>query len=75
MTMPEPPPARRCQPGASGRRRKADDELSPGAVNDILEFELTDAPILAPARPPQHERTRSPAPAQPPRHQTAMRGR
>jgi len=29
---------------------KTDDELSPGAVNDILEFELTDAPILKPAR-------------------------
>lgn len=34
---------------------KGDKELSPGAVNDILEFELTDAPILAPARHPADE--------------------
>jgi len=35
--------------------RKGDEELSPGAVNDILEFELTDTPILAPARHPAEE--------------------
>ncbi|HEX5459565.1 MAG TPA: EAL domain-containing protein [Steroidobacteraceae bacterium] len=42
---------------------KGDDELSPGAVNDILEFELTDTPILAPARHPADEARGSPAPA------------
>ena len=41
---------------------KGEDELSPGAVNDILEFELTDTPILAPARHPADEaRGASPA--------------
>jgi EAL domain-containing protein (putative c-di-GMP-specific phosphodiesterase class I) len=30
--------------------RAGDPELTPRAMNDILEFELTDAPILAPAR-------------------------
>ncbi|HEX4266749.1 MAG TPA: EAL domain-containing protein [Steroidobacteraceae bacterium] len=30
--------------------RKAEDELTPGAMNDILEFELTDTPMVLPAR-------------------------
>ena len=44
--------------------RKAEDELTARAVNDILEFELTDTPILAP-RQGAAESVNSPAPAQP----------
>ncbi len=44
---------------------KTDDELSPGAVNDILEFELTDAPILKPVRQDAAAAVKMPAPAQP----------
>jgi EAL domain-containing protein (putative c-di-GMP-specific phosphodiesterase class I) len=44
---------------------KGDDELSPGAVNDILEFELTDTPMLAPARHPAEEARSESASAQP----------
>ncbi|HVC30249.1 MAG TPA: hypothetical protein VND24_03610, partial [Steroidobacteraceae bacterium] len=39
-----------CAAATGPSARKGDDELSPRAVNDILEFELTDAPILAAAR-------------------------
>jgi len=45
QVSPTPAPAPRK---ATARTGAADDELSPGAVNDILEFELTDTPILAP---------------------------
>jgi EAL domain-containing protein (putative c-di-GMP-specific phosphodiesterase class I) len=45
---------------------KKDEELSPGAVNDILEFELTDAPLLTPARQAAAAAPGAPAPpAQP----------
>lgn len=64
---PEPPvlAAAAAAPAAPKARTasKGDDELSPGAVNDILEFELTDTPILAPARHPADEARGSPAPA------------
>jgi EAL domain-containing protein (putative c-di-GMP-specific phosphodiesterase class I) len=60
---PSPPPA----PSAPAQARvapKTDGELSPRAVNDILEFELTDTPILAPARQSAAASVAS-APAQP----------
>ncbi|HXS20766.1 MAG TPA: EAL domain-containing protein [Steroidobacteraceae bacterium] len=47
---PEPPPVAAPAPARTRSAAKTDDELSPRAVNDILEFELTDAPILTPAR-------------------------
>jgi EAL domain-containing protein (putative c-di-GMP-specific phosphodiesterase class I) len=44
---PSQPPA-----AAKGSRARAGEvEISAGAINDILEFELTDAPLIAPARP------------------------
>ena len=50
---PEPPPVVVAPaPARKPSAAKTDDELSPRAVNDILEFELTDAPILTPARQP-----------------------
>jgi EAL domain-containing protein (putative c-di-GMP-specific phosphodiesterase class I) len=53
LATPEPKPAASPSPARAPAAKppKTDDELSPGAVNDILEFDLTDAPILAPARP------------------------
>jgi EAL domain-containing protein (putative c-di-GMP-specific phosphodiesterase class I) len=47
---PAPPPAAATPKRSPGRR--PDEELSAGAVNDILEFELTDTPILAPILAP-----------------------
>ncbi|MGH8298909.1 MAG: EAL domain-containing protein [Steroidobacteraceae bacterium] len=46
-------------------RRGPGEELSPGAVNDILEFDLIDALILAPARQALDGTRSSPALAQP----------
>jgi EAL domain-containing protein (putative c-di-GMP-specific phosphodiesterase class I) len=50
ITASEPPPVASAGPAQAPAAHKGDDELSPGAVNDILEFDLTDAPIVAPAR-------------------------
>ena len=36
--------------GKPAAARKGEDELSPCAVNDILEFELTDTPLVVPTR-------------------------
>ena len=58
-----PPQAAASPKSAPARTR--DSELSPLAVNDILEFELTDAPILAPARPATGATGSSPALTQP----------
>ena len=61
-----PEPQVHAAPVAATKPRvgsKGDEELSPGAVNDILEFELTDTPILAPARHPADEARGSLAPA------------
>jgi EAL domain-containing protein (putative c-di-GMP-specific phosphodiesterase class I) len=54
---PAPEPQVLAAPIAAAKARTGlkGDELSPGAMNDILEFELTDAPILAPARHPTDE--------------------
>jgi len=58
--VPHPAAAPKATPGRS------EDELSARAVNDILEFELTDAPILAPVREsPTSATSSSPALAQP----------
>ncbi|MBW4052143.1 MAG: EAL domain-containing protein [Proteobacteria bacterium] len=62
---PEAPAAAAAAPTQMPAPPKTDDEISARAVNDILEFELTDAPIPAPVReaaagPPP------PAPAQAP---------
>jgi EAL domain-containing protein (putative c-di-GMP-specific phosphodiesterase class I) len=51
---PKPAPARAPQ-----------DELSPGAVNDILEFELTDSPLIVPMRRAADESRTSPSLSQP----------
>jgi EAL domain-containing protein (putative c-di-GMP-specific phosphodiesterase class I) len=58
---PEAPGVAICAPGRAPSPPKSEDELSPRAVNDILEFDLTDAPIgaSAAARP-------TPAPARAP---------
>jgi EAL domain-containing protein (putative c-di-GMP-specific phosphodiesterase class I) len=45
----QPPAAAPAAPRAAAAP-KTEDEISARAVNDILEFELTDAPILMPAR-------------------------
>src|SRR5690348_16311721 len=50
VAAPEPPPAVAPAPARTPSAAKTDVELTPRAVNDILEFELTDAPILTPAR-------------------------
>jgi EAL domain-containing protein (putative c-di-GMP-specific phosphodiesterase class I) len=52
--------------GRKGSQRGPDGELTPRAVNDILEFELTDAPVLAPPQPSPAATGSSPALAQPP---------
>jgi EAL domain-containing protein (putative c-di-GMP-specific phosphodiesterase class I) len=64
-----PEPQVLAAPVAAAKARsgfKGGDDLSPGAMNDILEFELTDAPILAPARHPADEARGSPVPQQGP---------
>jgi EAL domain-containing protein (putative c-di-GMP-specific phosphodiesterase class I) len=60
-----PPPPPQATVGHKGSQKGPDEELTPGAVNDILEFELTDTPVLA--RPQQSPAATgsSPAPAQP----------
>ncbi len=56
IPAPPPPPQVAATPKAAPIRAdkatpaRADDELSPRAVNDILEFELTDAPLVVPTR-------------------------
>lgn len=61
-------PAEPQQPGAAAvpsparAAPKTEGELSPKAVNDILEFELTDSPILPPARQAGPASGSSPAP-------------
>jgi len=47
-TAPVPPQAQAAHKSAAARTRE--DELTARAVNDILEFELTDAPLGVPAR-------------------------
>jgi EAL domain-containing protein (putative c-di-GMP-specific phosphodiesterase class I) len=49
----------------TARERTAEDELSARAVNDILEFELTDTPLLVPARQVADEARSVTPPAQP----------
>jgi EAL domain-containing protein (putative c-di-GMP-specific phosphodiesterase class I) len=63
---PQPPAtvAAPAPPQARAASKKTDDELSAGAVNDILEFELSETPILAPRQSPVAT-ARSPALAQP----------
>ena len=51
----EPPPAAAAAPHVpaapkASAARATEDELTPKAVSDILEFELTDAPLAAPVR-------------------------
>jgi EAL domain-containing protein (putative c-di-GMP-specific phosphodiesterase class I) len=50
LTASEPPPAAAVPPATPRApvAPKADTELTPRAVNDLLEFELTDTPITAP---------------------------
>jgi EAL domain-containing protein (putative c-di-GMP-specific phosphodiesterase class I) len=43
-------PSQAAAASKNGRPRTAENELTPGAVNDILEFELTDTPLVLPAR-------------------------
>jgi EAL domain-containing protein (putative c-di-GMP-specific phosphodiesterase class I) len=52
VTTPEPKATASLSPAraSAAPAPKADEELSARAVNDILEFELTDAPIVMPAR-------------------------
>ena len=65
-----PPPVAKPAPQAAAApkpasARNAEDELSPRAVNDILEFEMTDAPLLVPGRQAADGSRGSPGPAQP----------
>lgn len=71
LTASEPPPV---SPTATTQARvtsKTDDELTPRAVNDILEFELTDTPIAVPTRHAGMASGSSPAPTEP---ATALHG-
>jgi EAL domain-containing protein (putative c-di-GMP-specific phosphodiesterase class I) len=43
-------PSQASASAAPKSARRAEAELTPGAVNDILEFELTDTPLVLPAR-------------------------
>jgi EAL domain-containing protein (putative c-di-GMP-specific phosphodiesterase class I) len=67
ITTPEPPATASLSPARAptAPRPKTDDELSARAVNDILEFELTDAPTLKPARQAAAAAANPPAAAQP----------
>jgi EAL domain-containing protein (putative c-di-GMP-specific phosphodiesterase class I) len=60
-SVPAPPAAA----PTNGRARNGEDELTPGAVNDILEFELTDTPLVLPARQAAEESRSAPTPPQP----------
>jgi EAL domain-containing protein (putative c-di-GMP-specific phosphodiesterase class I) len=51
LAAPQPRPVAAAAAPRARVATKGEDELSPGAVNDILEFELTDVPILAPRQP------------------------
>ncbi|HEV2269083.1 MAG TPA: EAL domain-containing protein [Steroidobacteraceae bacterium] len=57
---PAPQAAAVAKPAAT---RAGEDELSPGAVNDILEFELTDTPLVIATRQPANTSQGSAAPA------------
>ena len=57
-----PPPQ---APAKAKSKAKGEDELSPRAVNDILEFELTDAPVLTPSRQTSAAAPAAPAQAAP----------
>lgn len=57
---PAPPAAARPK---SSKGRGPDEELTPRAVNDILEFELTDSPILARPQSPASAASPQPSPA------------
>ena len=76
-TPPAAPETQAAAAAATARppaRPKTDDELTPGAVNDILEFDLTDVPIPAPVRAAG---AAPPSPAQAPAtngHSRASRG-
>lgn len=71
IPAPPPPPQVAATPKAAPIRAdkatpaRADDELSPRAVNDILEFELTDAPLVVPTRQSADAARSSPAQPQP----------
>lgn len=65
LTASEPQPIATATPAQTRAPHKADDELSPRAVSDMLEFDLTDAPILAPARQSVAASGSSHAPAPP----------
>jgi EAL domain-containing protein (putative c-di-GMP-specific phosphodiesterase class I) len=45
-----PVPSQAAATPKNGRPRTGENELTPGAVNDILEFELTDTPLVLPTR-------------------------
>ncbi len=59
---PQQPVAAAAAPSPGRAAPKTEAELSARAVNDILEFELTDSPILAPARQAASGSGSSPAP-------------
>ena len=59
-TVPPAPQAAAAKPAAA---RRKEDELSARAVNDILEFELTDTPLALPTRPAVNGAHNTAAPA------------
>lgn len=59
-TVPPAPQAAAAKPAAA---RRGEDVLSPRAVNDILEFELTDTPLVVPTRPAANGSHNAAAPA------------
>ena len=61
--IPTVPPAPQIAAKPAVAARKGEDELTPRAVNDILEFELTDTPLLVPARPAANGSHNTPAAA------------
>ncbi len=58
-------PAQSAAAPTNGRVRHTQDELTPGAVNDILEFELTDTPLVLPPRQAAEESRSATTPPQP----------
>ncbi|HUN71414.1 MAG TPA: EAL domain-containing protein [Steroidobacteraceae bacterium] len=62
-TAPVPPQPHAAPKSPAARTRE--DELTPRAVNDILEFELTDTPLVVPARQAAEEQRGAPSHGQP----------
>jgi EAL domain-containing protein (putative c-di-GMP-specific phosphodiesterase class I) len=61
LTAPPVPPQAPTAAAAKSTAARPEHEISAVAVNDILEFELTDAPLIAPVLQPAEESNSAPA--------------